>query len=132
MNEPVPPRAIHILLVEDSADDAELLRAALRKSGLAASISVVDAEADFLLQLGRQRPSVVVCDYHLPHFSCARVLEILGTGDSAIPVVLVSRGVEAKDAAEMLRRGARAYVRKDRLAELAAAIGRALAVPRHA
>jgi CheY-like chemotaxis protein len=113
---------LRILLVEDMADDAELLTLALRRARLAFSLTCVDNEAGLRARLGQQMPDVVLCDYHLPGFSCHRVLDIVRELPAAPPVVVVSRDISDSERLEVLRQGAAACVRKDRLVDLAAAI----------
>jgi CheY-like chemotaxis protein len=113
---------LRILLVEDMADDAELLALALRRARLVFSITRVDNEAGVDGRLRQEMPDIVLCDYHLPGFSCHRVLEIVRELPDAPPVVVVSRHISDCEQLEVLQQGAAACVRKDRLGDLAAAI----------
>jgi CheY-like chemotaxis protein len=117
-----PSNTLRILLVEDTADDAELIALALRRTGLAFSLVRVENEAQLQSQLRLETPDIVLCDYHLPGFNCHRVLDIIRELPVPPPVVVVSRHVSATEEAETIRRGASGCVRKDRLGELAAAI----------
>lgn len=116
------PAPLRILLVEDSPDDAELMTLALERERLAFTASRVDAHAAFAAELASDPPDVILCDFHLPGFSCARVLEMLQELQLPIPVIVVSRHISPAEAAEMLALGARACVMKNRLGQLAATI----------
>jgi CheY-like chemotaxis protein len=82
----------------------------------------LENEPQLQSQLLRETPDIVLCDYHLPGFNCHRVLDIIREVPMPPPVVVVSRHISATEEAEAMRRGAAACIRKDRLADLAAAI----------
>lgn len=111
-----PP--LRLLIVEDSPDDAELMQLALGRAGLGFVAARVDAQPEFVAQLEAAAPDLILCDFHLPRFSCQGVLEILADRGLAIPVVVVSRHIAAGEEKEVLRLGARACVMKNRLAQL--------------
>lgn len=113
---------MRILIVEDSPDDADLMQIALRRAGLAFSAVRVETEPDFLGALQADPPAIILCDYHLPEFSCERVLEIVAGGQLQVPVIVVSRHITAAEALGVLRLGARACLSKDRMDQLAPAI----------
>src|SRR3546814_20923764 len=69
-----PPRAIQVLLVEDSEDDAALLLREPRRGGYDPQ-SRRAASADALEDaLESQAWVVILCDYTLPGFGCAEAL----------------------------------------------------------
>jgi CheY-like chemotaxis protein len=117
-----PSDTLRILLVEDTADDAELIALALRRVGLMFSLARVENEPQLQSRLRQEMPDIVLCDYHLPGFNCHRVLDIVRERASPPPMLVVSRHISGSEEAEALRRGAAGCVRKDRLGELAAAI----------
>lgn len=117
-------QVLPILLVEDSLDDAELIAIALRRAGLHFSLACVDTEPDFRRAV-QQGPRIILCDFHLPRFSCEHVLEAataLGT-----PVIVVSRHIDEDASASVKRMGAAAVLSKRRLGELAGEITACLA-----
>jgi two-component system, NarL family, sensor histidine kinase UhpB len=118
--------AIRILLVEDSADDEELLAFALRNASFAFSIQRVDTEPDFTAALGTP-VDVILCDYHLPRFSMTRALQIARHERRLdIPFIVVSRLIGEDAAVDAMRKGADDYLLKGRLGRLPAAIEAAL------
>lgn len=87
--------AIHVLVVEDESDFAELLVRALERSGLSAQ-AVGTAQAA-LAEVLRRRPDVVLLDWMLPDWPGTEVLRRLkfhpATRD--IPIIVVTaRGEE--------------------------------------
>ena len=57
---------IRILLLEDSATDADLVRHALRMGGLDFSWEQADGKAAFLRQLEQSPPDLILSDFSLP------------------------------------------------------------------
>jgi len=110
---------LRIILVEDSIDDAELIQLALRRAGIRFVAERVETEAGLRESLPRAQPDVVLCDFHLPRFSCHGALAVAEEVRPGMPVIVVSRHISDAEATEVLRRGARAWVRKDRLCDLA-------------
>ena len=116
-----------ILLVDDSEDDAELVRRALTRGGVACSITRVDDEVAFRASLQRGHWDLVITDYSQPSFGAMVVLDVLRRLDPEMPCVVIS-GVAGEDrAVETMRAGARDFVSKDRLQRLAPAVQREVA-----
>jgi PAS domain S-box-containing protein len=119
------PRPLDVLLVEDSADDVELVLQALRDGGLTIAPRVVATEAELRSALGTP-PDVVLSDWLLPGFSGASALAIVHESAPGVPCILVS-GVLGEDlVVEALRHNAVAYVSKSRLGVLAPTVRQAL------
>ncbi len=70
------PQPIRILIAEDSADDAELLVRALRRSGFEPDWKRVDTEADFLSSL-HPGLDIVISDYDMPQFTGLWALQLV-------------------------------------------------------
>jgi CheY-like chemotaxis protein len=61
-----------LLVVDDSADDAELVRRALRRGGVAAAVTRVDDATTFRKALDTHHWDLVVADYSQPGFGGSR------------------------------------------------------------
>jgi two-component system cell cycle sensor histidine kinase/response regulator CckA len=117
---------LKVLIVEDSADDAELLLHALSKAGYSPIHSrVVNAE-QMRRELQKQPWDLVVSDYVLPSFSGLDALKLLQETGLEIPFIIVSGKIGEEVAVEALKAGANDYLLKDRLTRLGPAIDRAL------
>ena len=77
MNEHDDLSALRVLLVEDSADDAELLARALR--GMAREVRTlrVDNERDLRVALDAFDPHLVLSDHTMPGFSGQEALRLV-------------------------------------------------------
>lgn len=116
---------ISILMLEDSALDAELVVTHLRKEDVHHTAQRVSAEAEFRRALETRTFDLVLSDYCVPGFSGTAALEIARMLKPHLPFIFVS-GVPGEEVAvEMLKRGATDYVLKHRLDRLVPAISRA-------
>jgi len=116
---------IKVLVVEDSADDAELMLQALKTGGLAVLPRRAETEFEYLQAL-RESPDVVLCDHVLPTFDAPRALKILRDRGMDTPFIVVSGRIGEAVAVELAKAGANDYVHKDELVKLATTVRRAL------
>ncbi|WP_445501132.1 sensor histidine kinase [Microvirga sp. G4-2] len=123
-------RSLRILLLEDSALDAELVTEALSSAGLSVSMERVILEEDFSRALRDGEWDLVLADYLLPGFDGLNALALVREQCPELPFVFVSGALGEEVAVEALKRGATDYVIKDRLDRLPATVLRALAEAR--
>jgi two-component sensor histidine kinase len=123
-------RELRILLLEDSALDAELVTEALLSADLSVSIERVVSAGEFTRAVRDASWDVILADYLLPGFNGLNALEIARELSPAIPFVFVSGALGEEIAVEALKRGATDYVLKERLDRLPAIVLRALAEAR--
>ncbi len=109
---------IDILLVEDSADDAELAARALKKRCIPSASRIAIArdgeEALRLLAEAPTAPKLVIVDMKMPKVGGLDVLRHV-RNDALLrgtPVVVFTSSVEEADVAESYRLGANSYVVK--------------------
>ncbi len=119
-------RTLHILLLEDSALDAELVTEALSSAGLPVAVEQVVLEEEFVHALGNGTWDLVLADYLLPGFDGLTALELVRDRYPELPFVFVSGALGEEVAVEALKRGATDYVLKDRLERLPVTVLRAL------
>src|SRR5205809_4098089 len=115
-----------VLLVEDSASDAELMLRALRGAGLEPVHERVDNPEAMRQALKRQSWDVVLSDYSMPAFDAPAALVLLQQHSEDIPFIVVSGSVGEDTAVAVMKAGAADYVMKDRLTRLAPAVTRAI------
>jgi two-component sensor histidine kinase len=123
-------RVLRILLLEDSALDAELVTEALIEAGLPVSIERVVSADEFTRAVRDESWDLILADYLLPAFNGLNALEIAQEMARATPFVFVSGALGEEVAVESLKRGATDYVLKDKLDRLPATVLRALAEAR--
>jgi CheY-like chemotaxis protein len=94
-------QAIHILLIEDDNDDAELLEDALAENTASYSLSVLNDGAKLMEHLNNSAalPDVIVLDYNLPKIHGRDLLKQIKETSSyeRIPVVILTTSSSAQD-----------------------------------
>ncbi len=104
--------AIHVLLVEDNPDHAELIQRVLKRQQSVASVTAVTRGTEGLQMLSENSYSVVLLDYSLPGMDGLMVLKEIRRRGCQLPVVMVtSQGVE-RVAVEAMQEGASDYLIK--------------------
>jgi two-component system sensor histidine kinase UhpB len=111
-------RPLHVLLVEDCPDDADLILLELGKavSGVVSIRVETGAEMRAAMQEGRW--DVVISDFSLPRFGAHEALAVLRETGADIPFIIVSGCIGEERAVSLMREGASDFVMKDRLARL--------------
>ena len=119
---------LRILLIEDNADDAELIALELEEAGIDHQLHRVELRDELDAALQRDDWSLVLCDSRLPGFSGVDALGWVRERLPHVPFLFCTGGTQADDpalAAAIDR--CQGWVSKDRLAQLPAALRTALA-----
>ncbi len=117
---------IKILVVEDSIQDYVLIENELKDSGLNFTSKVVAIEEDFLEELIRFKPDIILSDYSLPVFNGLSAPDIRNRNSPETPFIFVSGMIGEEFAVETLVKGATDYVFKNNLTKLVPAVERVL------
>ena len=118
--------SLKIVLLEDDADDAELIRIELKRHDVRAQWQHAATESEFRAALAQGAPDLVLADYKLPGFDGLAALKIVLEQCPDTPFIFVSGALGEERAIEVLKSGATDYVLKDRLQRLPAVVERAL------
>jgi two-component system cell cycle sensor histidine kinase/response regulator CckA len=116
---------LNVLIVEDCADDAELLLEELQNAGFAPAWKRIETETGYQASLS-DRIDLIFSDFSLPQFSTTRALDLLQKSNLDIPFVVVSGTMGEERAVDILKAGATDYVLKSHLARLGPVVRRAL------
>ena len=117
---------LRVLIVEDSASDAELMVRALRQGGFEVVQERVQTADAMRAALARHPWDVVLSDYSLPHFDAPAALAVVRATAPHVPFIVVSGSVGEDTAVAVMQAGAADYIMKDRLQRLAPAVTRAV------
>jgi len=117
---------MRVLLLEDDANDEQLIAHELGRLTPPPQIERVTGEASFLAALKDFAPDVILSDHNLPAFDGRRALEQTRAILPDIPFILVTGSLNEETAVSYLKAGATDYVLKDRLVRLGPAILEAL------
>ena len=116
---------LHLLILEDNPDDAELAVKELERKGFNVKWTRVDTEEAFRKALAK-KPDLILSDYSLPSFDCPAALEVHRQLRLEIPVIVVSGTIGEEVAVECMKLGATDYVLKDNLSRLGPVVKRSL------
>lgn len=115
---------VDILLVEDNLTDVELTLRALKKSGIANNIFVVnDGEdaLDFIYcrnkyenRIPNNPPKIILLDLKLPKVGGLEVLKTLKSDEEKklIPIIVLTSSNQEKDMIESYKLGVNSYIQK--------------------
>lgn len=118
---------LHILLLEDSRFDAELIAMELKNLGHPFQLDAIQSEAELRHALDFQTPDLILSDHGLPSFDGFRALQIVRHERPELPFIFVSGSNNQQMVVDMHEKGATDYVFKRDLVDLCPTIQRALA-----
>jgi diguanylate cyclase (GGDEF)-like protein len=118
---------LHILSLEDSPMDAELIKEYLLENfGSETQINTVANEEDFISAISKDKYDLILSDFRLPGFNGFQALEHAKSMISSTPFICVSGIIGEEAATQLLKQGATDYVSKENLGRLKQSIERAL------
>jgi PAS domain S-box-containing protein len=118
--------ALKVLCLEDSPQDAEIIRELLIDAGYNLKIDCTALEMEFVAFLRSQKYDIILSDFKLPGFEGFAALRWSVEICPDVPFICVSGSIGESLAVELLKKGAVDYVLKDRLERLPSAIKRAI------
>lgn len=117
--------SFRLLILEDSAIDADLMVETLHTFGLDPTWTRVDKESDYLSSLD-SCPDLILSDFSMPQFDARRALHLLKERGLDIPFIVVSGCIGEDVAVQCMKDGACDYLLNDRLARLGPSVTQAL------
>jgi two-component system, cell cycle sensor histidine kinase and response regulator CckA len=117
---------LRVLMLEDNANDFELIRRELGRLTPAPTVKRVTGESEFVAALRDFGPHVILCDHNVPAFDGRRALERVLEIQPDTPFILVTGSLDEETAVAYLKSGAADYILKDRLGRLGPAVNDAL------
>ena len=118
--------AIRILILEDTASDADLIKDELDTAGISYISRVVWSKQEYVKNLNEFSPDIILSDFHLPQYDGLKALHDLRSRKPEIPFILVTGAIGEDLAIQILINGANDYVMKNRLQRLVPSVRRAL------
>ncbi len=117
---------LKVLIVEDSADDTDLLLLELRRGGFDPQWKRVDSDGGMRAALEEENWDIIISDYTIPRFGAPAALDILKESGLDIPFIVTSGVISIDRAVPMMRAGAKDFVDKNNFARLVPAVHREL------
>jgi len=117
---------LHVLIVEDSVDDATLLLYELKRGGYEPIHQRVDTPEALEQAFVTGGWELVLVDFTMPRFSGRKALEMVKARDTDLPFIFVSGTIGEDAAVAAMKSGAHDYIIKGNLKRLLPAIDREL------
>jgi PAS domain S-box-containing protein len=114
---------LRALIIEDSADDTELLVIELKRT-YDLTFQRVETPADLVSALARSAWDVILADYSVPGIDAPAALKLMEEQELDIPLIIVSGTIGEEAAVHAMRSGATDYVPKTKLMRLPPVIDR--------
>jgi signal transduction histidine kinase len=115
---------INLLVIEDCADDLELLLRELKRNDFSPQYACVQSAEGLQPLLQGRDWDVIISDYKMPAFDARAALELVKASGRDIPFVVVSGTIGEALAVELMRAGASDYIMKNNLQRLAEVVRR--------
>jgi PAS domain S-box-containing protein len=119
-------RAIKILVVEDSEDDAMLAMRMLKRGGFEPTYRRVQEVESMRNALTNEHWDAVLSDFRLPRFNGVEALDVFRASGLDIPFIFFSGTIGEETAVAAMKAGASDYVMKQNMARLAPVLEREL------
>ena len=117
---------LHILILEDSESDADLLIRFLKKENIIFNHTRVWDKNTFIEALHESNYDLIIADHSLPNFSGMEAYRIVKKSHNAIPFILVTGTVTENILTEYAKEGIDDYILKNNLLRLPSAIERVI------
>lgn len=119
-------KSLRVLMVEDSADDEQLLIRELKKGGYNPVYERVYSATAMKKALKEKQWDLILCDYMMPGFNAPSAIYILKETNIDIPLIVVTGTIGEETVIECMCFGAKDYIIKNKLSRLCPSISRAL------
>lgn len=113
------PKAIHVLIVEDSKYCADLNVRELRRGGFNVEWERVENESDMCEALHRNKWDIILSDNATPRFNAVQALFTRNRITPHTPFIIVSEDVLPESVRFAMKNGCCAYLVKENLHQLA-------------
>jgi signal transduction histidine kinase len=120
------PKALRVLMVEDSELDARLMLHELEKVGYEPECARVDDREALERELKGAAWDVAILDYTLPSFSGEDALDVVHRTRPGLPAIMVTGTLHEDASARLMQAGAADFVNKANLTRLGPAVEREL------
>ena len=119
-------KPLHVLIVEDSEDDAQLLLRELQRGGYEVEFERVETAEAMQSALTQKTWDLILSDYTLPMFDAPHALAVLKASGLDLPFIISSGTIGEEVAVSALKAGANDFLIKGKFTRLGSAIEREL------
>ncbi len=119
-------KSYRILVLEDVAEDAELIMNEVLDSDFEYEFRQTDNEYEFKLFVGQFKPDIILSDYRLPDYDGILALKYVLKYAPQIPFIVITGSINEETAVNCMKLGAVDYILKDKMNRLGHAVRSAL------
>ncbi|MCD4773044.1 MAG: response regulator [Bacteroidales bacterium] len=113
---------LNLLIIDDVADDAELIVLQLKSDKIKFSWTHVDTEKKLKESLINEKWDAIISDYAMPGFDGLAALKIVKEWDEDMPFIMVSGTIGEDVAVDAMKKGAQDYLMKGKMKRLGQAL----------
>ena len=117
---------LRVILFQDSAPEAEIIRSRLSEGGVAHELDHVRSREAFVAALEEGEVALILADYAPPGLDGLSALRLAMRIRPGVPFIFLSEALGEEVAIEAMKSGATDYVLKHRLERLRTAVRRAM------
>jgi diguanylate cyclase (GGDEF)-like protein/PAS domain S-box-containing protein len=118
---------IRLIVIEESANDAEVILNSLRKARYPIRPRHVEDDEDLQAALGEHEWDLIISVPQVGEFTCAQVFEMVNSSKQDIPVIVLTDKLDGKIISTLLNAGVRQVIPSQSDGCLQAAVGKELA-----
>ncbi len=104
---------LHLLIVDESSNDAESMTNILRNIGMAVRATRVEDDEDFETAVNEQNWDIIIAADKLSYIDAYKAIELLQKTDKDIPLIVAANGTGNITVSEALKAGASDLIHKD-------------------
>ncbi len=104
---------LHLLIVDESSNDAESMTNILRNIGMAVRATRVEDDEDFETALKEQNWDIIIAADKLSYINAYKAIELLQKSNKDIPLIVAANGADNISVSEALKAGAADLISKD-------------------
>lgn len=104
---------LHLLIVDESSNDAEMITSILRNAGHAVRATQVEDDEDMEKALNEQPWDMIIAADHLTYFDAFKALEMVRALGKDIPLIIAANGSGEISVGDALKAGARDLINKN-------------------
>lgn len=104
---------LHLLIIDESSNDAEMITSILRNAGHAVRATRVEDDEDLDEALNKQAWDMIIAADHLTYIDAIKALEIVKKSEKDIPLIVAANGSGNLSVGDALKAGARDLINKE-------------------